>query len=255
MGVLKEFNTKEVNSYVFYQRQEQPYNEDIKRISINVDKNVELGASLFESDKKDPFILYFHGNGEIVTDYDDLGPVFIQRNINFMPVDYRGYGFSTGEPTIVNMLEDAVKISEFVVKMRKEQGFTGPLAVMGRSLGSASALELVSSTDYFDALIIESGFSDFKRLLITLGFYDENFKTLEDPLNHNEKIKIFKKPVLIIHGEKDEIIPFREGKSLFESNESPDKKFVEIKKAGHNSIFMYGMDIYFNEITKLFESL
>lgn len=251
MGSLKRFDTEEVNAFVFHPQKYISSQSDIKRLSIEVDEEVQIGASFFKAKKDSPFILYFHGNDEIVSDYDDLGPIFVENNINFMPVDYRGYGFSDGTPSLVNMIEDAKKISEFTINFRKENNFTGPFAVMGRSLGSASAIELASSSDIFDALIIESGFSDFLYLLNTLGFYDPEFSGLEDPFSHTGKIKNFRKPLLIIHGENDEIIPFREGRELFNACKSKKKKLVKIEGAGHNTIFMHGMDEYFKEIKEL----
>ncbi|MDY0132133.1 MAG: alpha/beta hydrolase [Desulforegulaceae bacterium] len=251
MDLLKKFDTPEINSYVFHPSKASPDSSDVKRIKINVDENIIIGASLFEASKEAPFILYFHGNGEIVNDYDELGLVFAQQNINFMPVDYRGYGFSNGTPTLSSMISDAGKIGDFVHEYRKENNFTGKFAVMGRSLGSASAIELGYSKDYFDALIIESGFFSFKKLLRNLGFYNEKYENFDDPLNHEQKVSSFKNPVLIIHGEFDEIIPFSEGRKLFENSGAENKKLVKIPGAGHNTIFSLGLNEYFASIVNL----
>lgn len=251
MSDLKKFDTPEINSFVFHPRQAEPDSSEIKRFKIKTDEKTIIGASFFEASKNAPFILYFHGNGEIVNDYDDLGFIFSQQNINFMPVDYRGYGFSNGTPSLPAMISDASKIADFVQNYRKENNFTGKFAVMGRSLGSASAIELAYSKNYFDALIIESGFFDFKKLLKNLGFYSPALDTLEDPLKHKEKISQFKKPVLVIHGEFDEIIPFSEGKKLFENAGTENKKLVKIFGAGHNTIFSVGLNEYFSSINSL----
>lgn len=255
INTLEKFDTDLVNAHVFHPRHQEPMNNGIKRLFIEVCEGVKIGASFFEAEKNAPFILYFHGNGEIVPDYDDLGIIFIENNINFMPVDYRGYGFSNGNPSLSNLLHDAVKISDFAFDFRDKNGFTGAFAVMGRSLGSASAIEATDKRNYFDAMIIESGFASFKKLLRTLGFYDNDLDQLEDPLLNDDKIKSFVKSLLIIHGKQDQIIPFSQGKLLFESSESKVKKLVEIKNAGHNTIFTYGLDLYFNSIKNLFENM
>jgi len=251
MELLEKFDTPEINSYIFHPRQSIKESSDVKRLEIPVDKDIMIGASLFERSKEAPFILYFHGNGEIVNDYDELGFIFNSYNINFMPVDYRGYGFSSGKPSLPSMISDANTIADFVKEYRIQNNFSGIFAVMGRSLGSASAIELVSSKNYFDALIIESGFFSFKRLLKNLGFYSHEFEHIEDPLKHKEKISLFKKPVLIIHGEFDEIIPFSEGKKLFESAGTEQKRIVKILNAGHNTIFSSGLDEYFSSINSI----
>jgi len=251
MELLKKFDTPDINSFVFHPRKAENGFSDVKRIKIETEKDITIGASFFEASNEAPFILYFHGNGEIVNDYDELGQIFAQHNINFMPVDYRGYGFSTGTPSLCSMISDAGIIADFALKFRKDNNFNGKFAVMGRSLGSASAIELAYSKDYFDALIIESGFFDFKKLLGNLGFYDRKFENIDDPLKHKEKISAFKNPVLIIHGEYDEIIPFSEGRKLFENAGTENKKLIKILNAGHNTIFSFGLNEYFSSIAAL----
>jgi len=72
-------------------------------------------------------VCFFHGNGEIVADYDEMAPVYTRMGINFLPVDYRGYGRSTGTPTITAMMSDCRRIFDFVEGFRVERGFRGLL--------------------------------------------------------------------------------------------------------------------------------
>ena len=117
-----------------------------------------------------PNVLFFHGNGEIVADYNDLGPLYISNGLNFMPVDYRGYGRSTGRPTVAAMMMDCHSIFEFTKRWLRDNGYTGRFIVMGRSLGSAPALELASHyKDQIDGLIVESGFAYTGPLLALVG--------------------------------------------------------------------------------------
>jgi pimeloyl-ACP methyl ester carboxylesterase len=248
MSNLSKFNTPEINSYVFHPRQAFSADSGNQNFFIETEKDIKIGASFFEAGKDDPFILYFHGNGEIVSEYSELGTAFAKKHINFMPVDYRGYGFSNGKPDLVNMLEDAEKIAEYCFNFRSEKNFTGKFAVMGRSLGSASACHICSKYKNFDCLIIESGFSDFKDLLVRLGYRKNDIFKYEDPFSNPEKLKQFSGPGLVIHGEYDEIIPFNQGKTLYNSLNPELRNFLEIKKAGHNTIFMYGLEEYFNAI-------
>ena len=139
-------------------------------ILIPTEKDVVVGSRFHLKDKSAPNILFFHGNGEIVADYDELGPAYNRIGINFLPVDYRGYGRSTGIPTITGMMRDSHMIFEFVKEWLDKNGYLGPFILMGRSLGSASALELASSyKNRINALIIESGFAYAGPLLKLLG--------------------------------------------------------------------------------------
>jgi pimeloyl-ACP methyl ester carboxylesterase len=215
-------------------------------ILIPVEGDILIGGRFHMAADTAPSILFFHGNGEIVADYDQLGPIYNRIDINFLPVDYRGYGRSTGEPTVTAMMRDCHMIFEFVEKWLRERHCSGPLIVMGRSLGSASALELaVSYKNRLHGLILESGFAYAGPLLRLLGV-DVNalgFKE-EDGFRNVDKIRSFEKAALIIHAEKDHIIPFADGQALYDSCPSDDKTLLQIPGANHNDIFLLGLTEY-----------
>ena len=213
---------------------------------IPVSEGAEIGARFHMADKSGTSILFFHGNGEIVADYDELGPVYNQLGINFLAVDYRGYGRSTGRPTVSAMMQDCHVILEFVLSWLKKNNFAGPLILMGRSLGSASVLELAAAGGgSVDGLIVESGFAYAAPLLQLLGIDPAalGFKE-ESGFRNIDKIQKFTKPTLIIHAEFDHIIPFSDGEALYKACPSPDKVFVKIPGANHNDIFMRGLQEY-----------
>ena len=67
---------------------------------IPVADGVVVGARGHRASPAAANILFFHGNGELAEDYDDLGALYVEREINFLVVDYRGYGRSTGRPPL-----------------------------------------------------------------------------------------------------------------------------------------------------------
>jgi pimeloyl-ACP methyl ester carboxylesterase len=215
-------------------------------VMIPVETDIAIGGRFHLQAKGFPNILFFHGNGEIVTDYDEMGPIYNRLGINFLPVDYRGYGRSGGQPTITGMMRDCHKIFRFVEAWLPEQGYTGPLLLMGRSLGSASVLELAASyPEKVAGLIIESGFAEAGPLLQLLGVnpWALGF-TEESGFNHIAKIKTWHKPLLIIHAEFDHIIPFSDGQALYAACPSEDKTLVKIPAANHNDLFIRGLEQY-----------
>ena len=228
-----------------------------QEILIPVEGDVGVGARFHMAHARGPTILFFHGNGEIVSDYDDIGPMFNRLGINFMAVDYRGYGCSGGTPTVSTMMTDCHRILDFAEKWKTENRYAGPLIVMGRSLGSASALELAcTSGDRIDGLIVESGFAWAGPLLRLLGAEPERIGFDEASGFANvDKIKTFTKPTVIIHAEFDHIIPFSDGQALFEASGAKDKVLVKVPGANHNDIFMRGLDRYLEAITGLAEKL
>jgi uncharacterized protein len=224
---------------------------------IPVAEQVEIGARFHMTSSTAANLLFFHGNGEIVSDYDDLGPVYNHMDINFLPVDYRGYGRSTGTPTVTGMMKDCHVIYKFVRRWLTDNGYSGPFIVMGRSLGSASVIELASHyQSELDGLIVESGFAYAEPLLRLLGIDAAGLGFREEAGFRNvDKIRAYTKPTLIIHAEYDHIIPFSDGQALYEACSAPQKTLVKVPGANHNDIFVRGFGQYMAAIKEFVEPL
>jgi fermentation-respiration switch protein FrsA (DUF1100 family) len=246
----------EVLMFLFHPRPESNrsnVHHSAQNVMIPVESGVEIGTRFHMTAETGPNILFFHGNGEIVADYDDLGPAYNQMGINFLAADYRGYGRSSGQPTVGAMMKDCHAIFSFVKKWLLEKNYTGSLVVMGRSLGSASVLELVDNyKNEIDGLIIESGFAYATPLLQLLGISPEALGFKEETGFRNiDKIRDFDKPTLIIHAELDHIIPYSEGVALYNACAAPDKTLLKIPGANHNDIFMRGFGEYLTAVKTL----
>ena len=242
----------EILRVLFYPRPEWGYPDRgaFEPVLIPVGGDVVVGGRFHPSRKEGPNLLFFHGNGEIVADYDDMAPLFTRRGMNLLAVDYRGYGRSTGTPSLASMMADSHAVLTFARDWLEKNGHTGPLVVMGRSLGSASALELASGhPDEIDGLIIESGFAWIGPLLALMGFRLEFFGLSEEDGPENlRKIGMFKRPTLVIHAEFDHIIAHREGQALYDASPAEVKRMLTIEGANHNDIFYQGMDRYLDAV-------
>jgi pimeloyl-ACP methyl ester carboxylesterase len=228
----------------------------VKDLLVPVGDDIGVGARLHLGDRTQANILFFHGNGEIAADYDEIGPFYNRIGINFLAADYRGYGRSTGHPTVTTMMQDCHTIFQFVADWLAQNGLVGPLILMGRSLGSASAIELAAAhPDRVSGLIVESGFAYAGPLLQLLGIDPAAIGFREETaFAHLEKIARFGGPLLIIHAEFDHIIPFSDGQALFEASTSADKNLLKIPAANHNDILAHGFADYFAAIQRLAES-
>jgi fermentation-respiration switch protein FrsA (DUF1100 family) len=226
-------------------------------IMIPVEAEIAISARFHLTAKSAGNILFFHGNGEIAADYDEFGQIMNRLGINFLAVDYRGYGRSSGRPTVTAMMHDCHLIFDYVMKWLDKNDYNGPLVPMGRSLGSASVLELaVHYAAGIDGLIVESGFAFAGPLLALLGIDPAEIGFEETMGFRNvDKIQTFDKPTLIIHAERDHIIPFSDGEALFEACPAPDKTFLKIPRANHNDIFMQGLQDYLAAVKTLMERL
>ena len=238
-----------INSFLFHPR--ESYGEMSKNdMLIDVKDSVQVGARFHLISKSAPTMLFFHGNGEIAPEYDDIANVYNKKNINFIIADFRGYGFSTGTPNVENTQSDAHFVLDYVLKYLKEKYYSGSLILMGRSLGSVSVLELAKRYPQdFSGLIIEIGFADEEPLFTLIGTTPDSvgFKK-EDGFLNREKIKKYTGPLLIIHAKQDHIIPFSQGKILHDTCPSKNKKFLPIPNANHNNILGVDPQRYFEEI-------
>jgi len=245
----------EVLSAVFHPRADwrSPLSlDDDRDHMITVADDVGIGARFHMASPAGANILFFHGNGEIVADYDELAPLYNRLGINFLAADYRGYGRSGGTPTVSAMMADSHIILDYVRNWLTSNGCTGPLAVMGRSLGSAPALELAAAhADNIDGLIIESGFARATPLLRLLGVDVKGIGFEEGKgFGNIDKIARYKGPTLVIHAQHDHIIPFADGQALYDASANANKRLVRIDDANHNDIFARGLETYLQAVAE-----
>ncbi len=220
-------------------------------LEIPVSPGVSVGGRFYGGASDGPTILFFHGNGEIVADYHDVAQVIKGQGINFMPVDYRGYGLSTGTPTISNMLADAGTVYDFARAWLRERGYGGRFIVMGRSLGSAPALHLVAAHGPdVDALIIDSGFAHIVPLLNRLGA-SVPLDAVDHGVGQLANMKAYEGPALIIHGTHDMIIPIGDAEDLKRASGHRDTRLVRIEGAGHNNIMAVAFREYFDAVARV----
>ncbi|MEN6331267.1 MAG: alpha/beta hydrolase [Smithella sp.] len=240
--------------YPRYDSMEITENPYLKRVMIPVGEDVSISSIWAAMEKAPATILFFHGNGEIASDYIDIAGIFWQMNIRLICVDYRGYGRSSGDPAASLMIQDAHDIFKYVYSQTSEKEEI--LVIMGRSLGSAPALEIAAEYgEQIGGLIIESGFAETLPLLRTLGIDPDDLEIKEeDGFANKDKINNFAKPLLIIHAEDDFLIPIVQAEKLYAAAKAPQKKFLKIPNAGHNDIFVAGIKEYLTAVSELMKS-
>jgi alpha-beta hydrolase superfamily lysophospholipase len=245
----------EVSRVLFHPRHEIPNRTiplRVRSFNILVAEGISVSGRLYRSNPNGPIILLFHGNGEIASDYDGMSPLYTNLGINLLVVDYRGYGSSNGQPAASNLLTDAVQVFQKVDPIIAQHGLQSqPLFIMGRSLGSAAAIEIAHrSGDEIAGLIIESGFAYTFPLLVTLGLRMEldGVDETRDGFGNLAKIAQVQAPTLVIHGQDDQLIPVANGQALYEHCDAADKRLVTIPRAGHNDLLFTGRHLYFEAL-------
>lgn len=189
-------------------------------------------------------VLLFPGNGEIVADYAAVAPDYHRMGASLLVASYRGYGRSEGTPTLRALLHDARIMLDAVFSSRTfPPGASSesplPLVILGRSLGGACAAELAGAMPALAGLILDSCGSDLRSLVARRGLdpsalVEEDFETF-CPLR---KLARWRGPLLVLHGEQDEIISVDEGRALFHASPSGDKRLETLPGRGHNDLWL-----------------
>jgi alpha-beta hydrolase superfamily lysophospholipase len=241
--------------YIFYPRKDSTFcPENAFDLTVPVSDHVSIFCRFYIGHQQWPWILFFHGNGEVVSDYDEIAPLYHQRRLNLVVADYRGYGKSDGVPTLTGLVQDAHEIFKGVRKELFQRGSRDHLWIMGRSLGSISAIELAYRyQDGITGIIIESGFPSVVRVMMHLGVPVRSAlleRIDQECLEMIEKIFI---PTLIIHGESDTLVPLKDANDLYRHLGTDTKEMLVIPSAGHNDIMFVGFQKYFDAIQQFIE--
>lgn len=196
-------------------------------------------------------IVHFHGNGEVVADWQDGFPERIAAlGCNLLLAEYRGYGASTGAPRLGRMLDDVAAVV----------GAAGPaerVILFGRSVGSIFALEGVSRFPRVAGLVLESGIADvLERLLLRIAPAEldategELAAAVRERLDHRRKLADYRGPTLVMHTLFDDLVPVTHGERLAAWAGGP----VTLKlfdRGHHNSILAENEDAYFAALAAL----
>jgi uncharacterized protein len=123
----------EILSFVFYPRKDvtAPPSGASDHF-VPVEEGVSVACRFYVCSAEAPSLLYFHGNGEVVSDYDHIAPLYNQLGLNLFVADYRGYGASQGQPTLGNTVSDALIVFQALVDILDNRDYRRDVFVMGR---------------------------------------------------------------------------------------------------------------------------
>lgn len=211
-----------------------------------------LRLRIFPGPEDAPSILFFHGNGETARDYDHAADYFRALPCTLLAAEYRGYGPCSGAPSMNTFLDDAAATLDEALDLLSGEGRRPDVAVMGRSLGSAPAIHLAATAgEEIGALIVESGFALTTPLLDLIGIDPERMGITEEQGPGNlDKMRTVSLPALIIHAERDELLPVGNAELLGEAA-AGEVELLRVPGAGHNDILAKAGAAYFEAIGRL----
>ncbi len=219
---------------IIFQPQPSSYRDSEQIIKLKSNDNAFISAVFLSNPHARYTILYSHGNAE---DIGHLLPMFEEiqsTGFSVFAYDYHGYGTSEGTPSEESAYQDEEAAYNYLVDTLNIPAHQ--IIVLGRSIGGAMAIDLAHRRQV-GGLIIESSFVTAYRVLTHISLFPlDKFKNIS-------KIKQLHCPVLVIHGTKDEVIPFWHGEKLYEEANKPKLSFW-VEGAGHNNLFGVAGDRY-----------
>jgi len=213
----------------FYQRNllyhpnENNYSEDkisvdIKKVKIQTEDSLELLGWYHAKNLKDyKTLIYFHGNAGSLENRIHKLNHFQDMNINFLIIAWRGFSGNNGKPSETGLYEDGKSAIDWIKKKGVEEK---NLILYGESLGTGVATHLAQNRG-FGGIILETPFTSMTDAAKKFYPYIPVDLLLKDKFENYKKIKNINSPLLIMHGEVDQIVPFSMGKKIYEIANEP----------------------------------
>ena len=195
----------------------------------------------FKIKKPQGVIVYYHGNADNLHRWGNIAHEYTQFGYDVLVMDYRGYGKSSGPRNEEFLYSDA----QFCYDFAKQKYGEEKTIVYGRSLGGAFAIK-VAADNQPKAVILEATFFNIQDIVnrwLPKKVTDRVSPTMTYHFLSNENILDVDVPLYHFHGTKDNIVPLKSGRKLFDlfkkSRPKVEKKFIEISGATHNDLINY----------------
>ena len=183
-----------------------------------------------------PVLLYFHGNAGNLgrSGRIDRFRGLTEDGTGLFAVSYRGYGGSSGSPSEEGLLQDA----RAAYGAAAARFGAGNLIGYGESLGTGVVLKLAAEVP-LQAVVLEAPYRS--TLSVAQGVYPylPLGLLMKDQFRSDEVIDRVRAPLLVLHGERDQVIPFAQGQQLYELAQAP-KRFLRYPAGRHTDLPQYG---------------
>lgn len=184
-----------------------------------------------------PVIIHFHGNGGSIAirgyrarDYIDHG------GYGYMLAEYRGYAGNPGKPTEQGLYEDARAYIKWLAHDQKIP--VSRMVFYGESLGTGIATQMALEFPDVHALVLEAPYTSMAAVAQRHMFWLPAYWLVKDRYNNIDRIEGVTAPLLVLHGQKDSIVPFSHGNSVYERAKT-EKRFEIFSEGGHVNLYNY----------------
>jgi len=180
-----------------------------------------------------PVVLYLHGNGGSVAHRVPRFRKLVDDGTGLVALSYRGYGGSDGNPTEDGLIADGRAAYDFARATYPD----AKIVLWGESLGTGVAVALAGEKDVA-AVILEAPFTSTADVAFSAYPFIPVRLLMKDQFRSDDRIGKVKAPVLVMHGARDRVVPFRMGEQLFALANEP-KQFVRFADGGHEDLDRY----------------
>lgn len=196
--------------------------------------------------------LWFHGNGgNIGHRVIELALLQQRLAVSVLIFDYQGYGRSEGTASELGTYEDAWAVLKHLRHVKGEG--SGPIIYYGHSLGTAIAVKLAVNHPPA-GLVLVSPFTSISDMAVRAFPWLPVSSLMRGHYDTLSLIPKVNSPVLVLHGEEDELVPFAHGERLFRAAQEP-KAFQSLTQTGHNDTFQAGGEVYWEAIEGFLDRL
>jgi len=228
IGILVIYISLLVLLFIFqrnlmYHPEENNYSGDkleveVEKVKILTSDGINLLGWFHKKDlKRFKTIIYFHGNaGKLENRIHKLNH-FKDMDVNFLIIAWRGFSGNKGKPSEKGLYIDANSAIKWLKKLGLKEK---DIILYGESLGTGVATEIAQSNNYA-GLILETPFTSMIEAAKNFYPYIPVSLLLKDKYDNQNKIKNINTPVLVMHGEVDQIVPFWMGKKIYEIANQP----------------------------------
>lgn len=209
------------------------YGEDLRAlVHFDTSATETIGAVYFPADEGMPTLLFSHGNAEDLGHSMELFEAWHDRGLGVLAYDYPGYGRSSGRPSVKGCERAIAGAWKFLQDMEVAPS---ECVVVSRSVGGGPGLWLAAQHEPAGVVLI-SCFTSVYQVKFPVPLFPN------EPFPNQKRLQMILAPLLVIHGERDRVIPISHGRRLYERSPSADKRLWEIPDAGHNDLFFVAGD-------------
>jgi len=223
----------------------QNFSPEVSEVYIDTADNLRLQSFFIYNSLSSGIVIYFHGNaGNIYERISELVNLS-KAGVSVLGIGYRGYGKSTGKPSERGIYLDgqaALKYAKEKLNYQKDRIF-----LCGRSIGSVVALEMARNKNYAGIILVTPLTSG--REILKAHNYGPISLLVGDVIDNMKKVPDISSPVLIIHGDKDEVVPWAMGEKIFSALKN-SKQIVTISGGRHSDLEFVNPALYYGSIEK-----